>query len=171
MVAERDEDGDAGGVDGGGGGAGGVGGDAGEVVPVGVGEEAVALQRRGRGPHVHRERQTPGHIDRHLRPPPPPPLYRLPQPPIAAALPNPNFSLRVEGRGGVFLLAGGKLTFLIFRNPKPPSFPLCSPRFVFRINSTATSSPNFLKQKYKSKVIFLSIYHGDNLCSKPHILL
>jgi hypothetical protein len=33
---------------------------------VGVGEEAVALQRRRRRPRVHRERQPPGHLDRHL---------------------------------------------------------------------------------------------------------
>jgi hypothetical protein len=31
-----------------------------------VGEEAVALQRRRRGPRVHRERQPTGHLDRHL---------------------------------------------------------------------------------------------------------
>jgi hypothetical protein len=60
--AEGDEDGEAGAVYRRGGG----GGDAGEVVTVGVGEEAVALQRRRRRPRVHRERQPPGHLDRHL---------------------------------------------------------------------------------------------------------
>jgi hypothetical protein len=60
-IVERDEYGEAGGVDGGG------GGDSGEVIAVSVGEEAVVLQRRGRGPHVHRERQPTGHVDRHRR--------------------------------------------------------------------------------------------------------
>ena len=64
--AEGDEDGEAGGVDGGGGGHNAGGGEAGEVVAVGVGEEAVALQRRGRGPRVHREGQLAGHLDRLL---------------------------------------------------------------------------------------------------------
>lgn len=58
-----DEDREAGGVDGGGVG----GGDAGEVVAVGVGEEAVALEGGGGGPRVHREGQTPRQLDRHLR--------------------------------------------------------------------------------------------------------
>jgi len=37
---------------------------------VGVGEEAVALQRRRRRPRVHRERQLARHLDRHLLPGP-----------------------------------------------------------------------------------------------------
>ena len=57
-----DEDGDARGVDGAGGAG---GGDAGEVVAVGVGEEAVALEGGGGGPRVHREGQPPRQLDRH----------------------------------------------------------------------------------------------------------
>lgn len=41
------------------------GGDAGEVVTVGVGEEAVALEGRGRGPRVHRDRQPSRQLDWH----------------------------------------------------------------------------------------------------------
>jgi hypothetical protein len=97
--AEGDEDGEAGGVDrGGGSGDGGRSGDAGEVVAVGVGEEAVALQRRRRGPRVHREWQTPRHLDRHLaRSSPPvsgPGLLRRASDPICGLewrRPRPNF--------------------------------------------------------------------------------
>jgi hypothetical protein len=38
-----------------------------------VGEEPVALQRRRRGPRVHRERQPPRHLNRHLADEAPPP--------------------------------------------------------------------------------------------------
>ena len=71
--AEGDEDGEAGGVDGGGGGHNAGGGEAGEVVAVGVGEEAVAPVAGGGAPRVDGEGEPPRHVYRH------PPLPKLPK--------------------------------------------------------------------------------------------
>lgn len=111
MVPQREEPGDAGGVDGGGG----VGGEALEMIPMSMGEEVVPLPAGIRRPRVHREGEPPRHLYRH--PPPPQPLNFSP----LRLSPSPLPQLRRT--------AGGESPFPIntLRNPPQrradPTFP------------------------------------------------